>query len=1486
MELRPTAVAAPSGEATSSRVPARQANPKAFKLLARLLDPKVSNEEAVALLPKLLRRKVLRNTKEVTVAIGALSKRTLYQEAGEFALAACRWRPDDQRSRAPEPNVAVCGAALAAARRSPCGWVLALQLLECARKASVQLDAAGSDAAFMALASAPPDDAWRLMADHTTSREPGITALTFASAHFGRLQQWQRAVDLILSSRCADTTAFEVLVAAAADAGEWAVALALTETMEVRLGFASGGALATAAAATEISLPHLFKACRTRASCHSTQFHAVFQGSARKMGCSGSKAATKKAVAAPVDKQEEAPTAAPAAVDAEEQRCVFLSVFEEPMPSAHAEGTEEAAEEAPAVTVAEEVRAGLDAEAHDIVLPMVQVTASDPPNSFCACGSLWCPLHRQVHFAAKGTEVQQALLQRALKTGGIHEAALVRLATPQPADNSSWQWALQLMAEISGYGLEVPSILWKTAIGVCASQGLWQQAIRILNTMREGSCLPDPDIVCFNSALNACERAARPEPAAELLRDMLRCRASPDSTSFARVAGAYSRQTGWEMALALCSATWHGLQPDEDAGSQGLDATAFLAASGAVEVLFAAAVVRGICAHRRMLCAEAVRAFKKFLNTVGNDRFLTLAERNAMHEKLTQLRLRMARTYARVLAAMCLVFVLSIQRNLILGGLRWMTAPFAWLVLGIFALLVVIQLHPSILSAATLNFWYVVGTTVVAIGYWPAFLPAEHLSTVSVVALVLYRLPSAMVAPQLALIVVGNLTLPCVVFARTIIEAYEFNRRGLGVSFTIHVEVTCSLMAITVSVILRSALRHIAEQYVRSTKAATELNAASALLQLTCDAVVELDADLRISTENSQELAGILLRSNSGSNLAGVSFTDFVTAAEKDRAAEVLNSRLPHATGGLDPEVQTVSAQAFHTRLVDSCSSKFRTEVFQVSYRKLDGGICHLIGLRDFTDQSCLAGQAVDAIEDPMTSASASQSWAPSSSDSMRSSPFDIEEGLPGQQFPQPPEKARSRWVLLELDIPSMQIYGASAPIGWLAGRQLANIFPEDVTDGFQKLWNDILAVEERGELDRTVLSFSNIEMRFSPKKMALISGTVEIILVPTATACGAAGRLKEAELEGAFQPWQRAEELLWTAQQTSTRLGAAAHSSLTSSLDKGLEWARALQALQVSRFDGLPASMRSYGSALNGLNSAAASAAAWGLALILLEDMQAASIETSNIALQAAIEVFNEGAPLPSWLLELLTTSLVAEEPSVVATASYKLQLHGRLDAHSAAVLERKVLRGCWIRFRELRQREVPGPTPDTVLQQQPSLGAGITELLSKATFLGRLAVRRLHRMEGTFDASSSLAAKSVPAWVESQLSLQLPSSSSAGRIVGHRGGTLDVWQPILADHDRSQHAERQALLLLLGDLDTDATGLSPPAGGIRLRPVQQYVSAHPCISCTAVFFQLASSWRGVRLQVAFDAWEETKRWTASLAPEEEGELQQRLHSLERAPD
>lgn len=54
-----------------------------------------------------------------------------------------------------------------------------------------------------------------------------------------------------------------------------------------------------------------------------------------------------------------------------------------------------------------------------------------------------------------------------------------------------------------------------------------------------------------------------------------------------------------------------------------------------------------------------------------------------------------------------------------------------------------------------------------------------------------------------------------------------------------------------------------------------------------------------------------------------------------------------------------------HPGLVDTCSSRFRTEVFQVRYQQVDGQVRHLIGLRDFTDQQSLARKATDEICEP-----------------------------------------------------------------------------------------------------------------------------------------------------------------------------------------------------------------------------------------------------------------------------------------------------------------------------------------------------------------------------------------------------------------------------------------------------------------------------------------------------------------------------------------
>ena len=94
-----------------------------------------------------------------------------------------------------------------------------------------------------------------------------------------------------------------------------------------------------------------------------------------------------------------------------------------------------------------------------------------------------------------------------------------------------------------------------------------------------------------------------------------------------------------------------------------------------------------------------------------------------------------------------------------------------------------------------------------------------------------------------------------------------------------------------------------------------------------------------------------------------------VLVGEAARAQEILMSRIRSDR----------AAHAFHTHLVDSYSSKFRTEVFQVKYAMMDGRECHLVGLRDFTDLKSLAGEnATDAIQDESEMAEASAASAPS----------------------------------------------------------------------------------------------------------------------------------------------------------------------------------------------------------------------------------------------------------------------------------------------------------------------------------------------------------------------------------------------------------------------------------------------------------------------------------------------------------------------------
>ena len=83
------------------------------------------------------------------------------------------------------------------------------------------------------------------------------------------------------------------------------------------------------------------------------------------------------------------------------------------------------------------------------------------------------------------------------------------------------------------------------------------------------------------------------------------------------------------------------------------------------------------------------------------------------------------------------------------------------------------------------------------------------------------------------------------------------------------------------------------------------------------------------------------------------------------RARDFLTKKLSRVSSekSLIPQI---SAEAFHTRLVDSASSRIRVEVFQVKFEKGDGKTHSLLGLRDFTDVAAIS--APDSPDAPVDS--------------------------------------------------------------------------------------------------------------------------------------------------------------------------------------------------------------------------------------------------------------------------------------------------------------------------------------------------------------------------------------------------------------------------------------------------------------------------------------------------------------------------------------
>ncbi|CAE7344930.1 osm1 [Symbiodinium sp. CCMP2456] len=105
--------------------------------------------------------------------------------------------------------------------------------------------------------------------------------------------------------------------------------------------------------------------------------------------------------------------------------------------------------------------------------------------------------------------------------------------------------------------------------------------------------------------------------------------------------------------------------------------------------------------------------------------------------------------------------------------------------------------------------------------------------------------------------------------------------------------------------------------------------------------------------------------------------------------------------------------------------------------------------------------------------------------------------------------------------------------------------------------------------------------------------------------------------------------------------------------------------------------------------------------------------------------------------------------------------------------------------------------------------------------------------------------------------------------RAVGHGDARQNIWiLPVFVDHDRSSHAERQALLVLL-----QAAPIDPVSEGVKKGVTGQmrvFASHTPCISCLSSMCQFTRCFEGWLSLVTYDTWKETRRWIGLDPPDE----------------
>mmetsp|Transcript_62166 Transcript_62166/g.201598 ORF Transcript_62166/g.201598 Transcript_62166/m.201598 type:complete len:571 (-) Transcript_62166:197-1909(-) len=257
----------------------------------------------------------------------------------------------------------------------------------------------------------------------------------------------------------------------------------------------------------------------------------------------------------------------------------------------------------------------------------------------------------------------------------------------------------------------------------------------------------------------------------------------------------------------------------------------------------------------------------------------------------------------------------------------------AFVAISVFCLLT--TLKPQTIHAKVLSVWYGVAMCLLSAASYDTESPSRCIYRASVMQVP--RCLMSMAYGKLPLVTVAN-----VVMSYASIHAYSVARGGYddaALDWQDYVVLEAFICVCTVGFTSLGSFFAFSQArlVVGSKLMDSEMAAMRELLNLVCDVVVELDAELRVA-DDSPKIAAFLTM-NPKKSIKGKLLKGYMP---KDADRKLFEERMLGAT--------SAAPGAVHLKLRGSNGNSFSVEMFYVKFRNLDGHLQHLAGIREFSD--------------------------------------------------------------------------------------------------------------------------------------------------------------------------------------------------------------------------------------------------------------------------------------------------------------------------------------------------------------------------------------------------------------------------------------------------------------------------------------------------------------------------------------------------------